>query len=153
MKDSTYVYAAGPMEGLTLEQMTGWRTELKRQVAERNALPGLTEQFSILDPCDREDFHSGIEHVDTFTLAKRIVKLDELDVYRSRVVFMNLSQMDELNLRCWGSICELAYAAHLGVPTILILPKPTLHPFALVYATEIYTDFDTGVKALFSYFR
>jgi hypothetical protein len=141
-QDGNMVYCAGPIEGLTYEQMSGWRTKVKQD-------PRL--EGRILDPCDREAFHTQVG--DQVQLAKRIVFLDELDIRRSRVVLMNLSQMDELGLRCWGSICELTYAYHIGVPVVLVLPKPTDHPFVLTYATEIHYDLDSAIDAVASYFR
>jgi hypothetical protein len=139
---SDYWYSAGPMEGLTYEQMTGWREQAKLH-------PKLKGRC--LDPCDREAFHQ--QSGNQLQLSKRIVFLDELDIRRSRVVLMNLSQIDELNLRAWGSICELTYAYHLGIPVVLVLPKPTDHPFILTYATEIYTTLEEGIEAVASYFR
>jgi hypothetical protein len=137
-----YVYLAGPMEGLTHEQMTEWRVQVKTN-------PRLKDR--VLDPCDRVAFHT--QTGDQAQLAKRIVFLDELDIKRSRVVLMNLSQIKELGLRAWGSICELTYAYHLGVPVVLVLPEPTDHPFVLTYATEIYYDLDSAIAATTSYFR
>jgi nucleoside 2-deoxyribosyltransferase len=137
------VYLAGPMEGLTHEQMTGWRNYVKTS----EKLKG-----RILDPCDREAFHNELSG-DLLNRARRITHLDQLDIRRSRVVLMNLQQMDELKLRCWGSICELTYAYHQGIPVVLVLPKPTDHPFVLTYATEIYTDLDAAIKATETYFR
>jgi nucleoside 2-deoxyribosyltransferase len=137
-----HVYLAGPIEGLTHEQMSGWRNQVKD---DRRL------KYRVLDPCDREAFHSQVG--DQVQLAKRIVFLDELDIRRSRVILMNLSQMNELGLRCWGSICELTYAYHLGIPVVLVLPKPTDHPFILTYATEIHYDLPSAIDATAAYFR
>lgn len=136
------VYLAGPMEGLTIEQMTEWRKKATRRLVDRN--------IQVLDPCRREAFHAPDENLTA--MSRRIVFLDELDIRQSRVVLMNLSQMDELKLRCWGSICELTYAYHLGIPVVLVLPKETQHPFVLTYATEIYTNLDEAIDAVSAYF-
>ena len=143
------VYLAGPMEGLTAEQMTKWREESKAYFRSYNENRGVHEKAILtLDPTDRTTFHEDS------SLPHKLVYLDELDVRNADVILINLSQMEELNLRCWGSICEMTLAHHLGKPVVMVLPKGREnHPFVQVYCTEIHSDLDSALKGVLGYTR
>jgi nucleoside 2-deoxyribosyltransferase len=75
---SKTIYIAGPMEGITVEQMTGWRNEFKDKLSGY----GIT----ILDPTRRMPFHSK----DGIDRARFIFQKDLKDIDASDIVFFDI---------------------------------------------------------------
>ena len=152
------MYLAGPMEGLSEEQMKGWRLYVRKAIAARNRYygeaQGFVEKITVLDPTDRESYREQFLK-DPTNVGHRIFRQDLQDIDSSRVVVINLLQMRELDLRCWGSICEMIYAFVKHVPVIMILPDQAAadHPFVIGCATEVHFSLEAGTKAAMSYYR
>jgi nucleoside 2-deoxyribosyltransferase len=156
VKNLSYdVYLAGPMEGLTHEQMTEWRVEATEFFNARfTGDEEYEEPIYVRDPTSRESYREQAA-ANPANVAKRITLQDIHDIEQSRVVLINLQQMNDLNLRCWGSISEMVLAWKLGIPVIMIFPEGHKmdHPFVLTMATEVHDNLADALKATASYFR
>ena len=95
------VYAAGPMEGLSQEQMTGWRDDFK-------GLMSILE-IDVLDPTRRQPFHEmDFNDPAAFQNACRmILSLDLHDIDNSDLVFFDLRRSEA---KAWGTVMECMYA-------------------------------------------
>lgn len=122
------VYAAGPMEGLSHEEMTGWRNVFK-DMAEVNG------DIHVIDPTRRAPFHKD----SSMSMARTIVKLDLMDIDNSDVVFLDMRRGKG---RAWGTAMELMYAHTKGKPIIVWeaagdFPHPFIEALCTVKVTSI----------------
>lgn len=140
-KHKQYVYLAGSMEGLTKEQMSGWRDYATRQLFQRD--------IDTLDPTRRVTYHDQAKNDYT---ANRVVKHDLQDIAYSSVVLVDLR--DSTPGRKWGTVCEMAHA-HTKNKIIIVVTDANQfrHPFVEFYATEIYHDLDDAIDAVATYFE
>ena len=140
-KHKQHVYLAGPMEGLTFEEMTEWRYAATR-------LLNLAE-IDTLDPTRRVSYHNQTKNDYT---AGRVVKHDLQDIAYSSVVLADLR--DSTPGRKWGTVCELAHAHTKNKIIIVITNKDQFkHPFIEFYATEIYHDLTDAIEAVTTYYQ
>ncbi len=135
-----YTYLAGPMEGLTYEQMTGWRKKASEQLWLR--------EIDTLDPTRRVSYHDQAKNDYT---ANRVVKHDLQDIAYSTVVLADLR--DSLPGRKWGTVCEIAHA-HTKNKIIVVITDATQfkHPFIEYYATEIHHNLEDAIDAVVTYY-
>jgi len=140
-KHKQHVYLAGPMEGLTYEQMSEWRFEATRLLN----LAGI----DTLDPTRRVSYHN--QEKNDYT-AGRVVKHDLQDIAFSSVVLADLR--DSTPGRKWGTVCELAHA-HTKNKIIIVITDVNQfkHPFIEFYATEIYHDLTDAIEAVTTYYQ
>jgi len=140
-KHKQHVYLAGPMEGLTFEEMTEWRYAATR-------LLNLAD-IDTLDPTRRVSYHNQTKNDYT---AGRVVKHDLQDIAYSSVVLADLR--DSTPGRKWGTVCELAHAHTKNKIIIVITNKDQFkHPFIEFYATEIYHDLTDAIEAVTTYYQ
>ena len=140
-KHKQHVYLAGPMEGLTYEQMSEWRFEATR----------LLNLYGIdtLDPTRRVSYHNQTKNDYT---AGRVVKHDLQDIAFSSVVLADLR--DSTPGRKWGTVCEIAHAHTKNKIIIVITDKEQFkHPFIEFYATEIHHELSDAVEAAATYYQ
>jgi hypothetical protein len=128
------------MEGLTYEQMTGWRKKASEQLWLRD--------IDTLDPTRRISYHD--QEKNDYT-ANRVVKHDLQDIAYSTVVLADLR--DSLPGRKWGTVCEIAHA-HTKNKIIVVITDPTQfkHPFIEYYATEIHHNLEDAIDAVVTYY-
>lgn len=139
-KHRQYVYLAGAMEGLTYEQMTGWRKEATQKLA--------LHSIETLDPTRRVSYH---DQKDTRYAAARVVKHDLQDIHFSSVILADLR--NSTPGRKWGTVCELAHG-HTKNKIMIVITDPDQfkHPFIEFYATEIHHSLDDAIEAVITYF-
>ena len=139
-KHKQYTYLAGPMEGLTYEQMSGWRKDATRQLFLRD--------IETLDPTRRVSYH---DQKDQTYAAARVVKHDLQDIAYSTVILADLR--DSTPGRKWGTVCEIAHA-HTKNKIIIVITDPSQfkHPFIEYYATEIHHTLDNAIDAVVTYY-
>ena len=140
-KHKQYTYLAGPMEGLTLEQMTEWRRHATHQL--------FLKDIDTLDPTRRVSYHDQRDHA---YAASRVVKHDLQDIAFSSVILADLR--DSTPGRKWGTVCEIAHA-HTKNKIIIVVTDPMQfkHPFIEFYATEIHHDLDSAIDAVATYYE
>lgn len=132
------VYLAGSIEGIPFEQAKEWRA----------TATSFFEKHGIktLDPTRRKQFH---DQPYSFDLAKKIVRLDYNDIFRSDVVLLNLK--DRGAGRAWGSICEMVTASNQGRAVVCLIEEGFTHPFLEVYCTETHHTLEDAMKATLAY--
>jgi hypothetical protein len=113
------LYAAGPMEGLSIQEMSGWRSALKL---------GVSTTVDILDPVRRVPFHatpSGEFCNDEY--AKIVYDADMEDIDNSQICLFNLRRDAGRGV---GTHMELMYAWMTGKRCIVWTDKEDFrHPF------------------------
>jgi len=140
-KHKQHVYLAGPMEGLTFEEMTEWRYAATH-------LLNLAD-IDTLDPTRRMSYHN--QEKNDYT-ASRVVKHDLQDIAFSSVVLADLR--DSTPGRKWGTVCEIAHAHTKNKIIIVVTDKNQFkHPFIEFYATEIYNDLTDAIEAVSTYYQ
>jgi hypothetical protein len=140
-KHKQYVYLAGAIEGLTREQMEGWRKHATRKL--------FFKDIDTLDPTRRVTYHDQAKNDYT---ANRVVKHDLQDIAHSSVILADLR--DSTPGRKWGTICEVAHSHTKNKIIICVTDMGQFkHPFVEFYATEIYHDLDEAIEAVATYFE
>ena len=137
---SQHVYLAGGIEGLTLEQATGWRKRATQVLG--------SFDIDTLDPCRRVSFiDSKARHADA-----RIWKADLQDIAFSTVILANLC--DSLPGKKWGTVAEIAHAHTKNKILIVLMDENQFHhPFITQYATEIHYTIEDACEAVTHYFQ
>jgi hypothetical protein len=139
-KHRQHVYLAGSIEGLTYEEMTGWRKYATQQLK----LKGI----DTLDPTRRITYH---DQKDKAYAAARVVKHDLQDIHNSSVILVDLR--DSTPGRKWGTVCEVAHSHTKNKIIIAVTDKEQFkHPFIEFYATEIHHSLDDAIEAVSTYF-
>jgi hypothetical protein len=139
-KHRQYVYCAGSMEGVTYEEMTGWRKYVTNELSLRG--------IDTLDPTRRILYHDQKEQS---YAAARVVKHDLQDIHYSSVVFADLR--DSTPGRKWGTVCEIAHAHTKNKIIIVVTDEGQFkHPFIEFYATEVHHSLEDAVEAVSTYF-
>jgi hypothetical protein len=140
-KHKQYVYLAGPIEGLTKEEMSSWRDYVTQKLN--------LYEIDTLDPTRRISFH---DQKDKDYAAARVVKHDLQDIAFSSVVLVDLR--DSTKGRKWGTVCEVAHSHTKNKIIIVVIDKEQFrHPFIEFYATEIHYDLDEAVDAVITYYQ
>lgn len=136
---SKTIYVAGPMEGLTEEQMTGWRREFKHKLYGY----GLT----ILDPTRRQPYHQE----DSIDRARFVFKKDLKDIDESDLVFFDIRYGAG---RGTGTSMEAMYAWMKMKPMITWAnPGDFKHPFYQSMETIRVESLDSGIVAVKQFFE
>lgn len=111
------VYLAGPINGCSDWEATGWRSEAKRWLCD----------YAICDPMDRD--YSGVEdsHVDA------VVEGDKHDILHSQYVLVMASRPS------WGTAMEIHMAWGSKVPVHAVVPDGiAVSPWLRYHTTAIY---------------
>jgi nucleoside 2-deoxyribosyltransferase len=134
-----HVYLAGPIEGLTVEQATGWRRQAKVYLNDLD--------IDVLDPTRRTSYiNDKSEHA-----AARVWKADLQDISYSSVILANLS--DDLPGKKWGTVAEIAHSHTKNkIIIVLLAENQWVHPFIANYATEIHRNLKSALFAVKEYY-
>lgn len=120
----TVVYLGGPMAGCTLQEMTGWREELKKTWTD----------LQFRDPCDREYKPQQW---------RQLVEDDIEDIKASDV---GLWYMWKPGV---GSSMEMVYARTQQIPIIVVVPDfKYVSPWIRYYSDFLVEDFDHAYKII-----
>lgn len=134
MNKKSLVYLAGPMEGLSANEMTGWRL----QMADYLTFDGI----ACLDPCRRKVFHGS----EDLNLARMLFRCDLRDIDNSDYLFADVRRDKG---RAAGTHMEIMYAWTKDKPIILWQdPTDPPHPFYMSVATVIVQDMILGANAI-----
>jgi nucleoside 2-deoxyribosyltransferase len=119
------VYLAGPINGATDEEATGWRTRAKALLPD------------VLDPMDRDYRGKEDESV------KDIVEGDKADIDWADAVIAYCPKPSV------GTSMEVYYCWAIGKPCVVVVPEGSpCSPWLRYHATEVVDSIEAGVKAL-----
>ena len=125
------IYLAGPISGLTLEQVTTWRTAAKN----------LLSDFEVLDPA--RDIETLVSTDGTFSPnfdeSHALADRDFDEVRSCDAVLANLLEAEHVSI---GTCFELAWAYALKIPTFVVLPKdggPHNHTFIRHFSVAVFS--------------
>lgn len=128
------VYAAGPMEGMTVDAMTGWRNDFKVMLNK--------EGMVMLDPCRRMPYHNG----DSINIARSLFKMDLMDIDNSDAVFFDMRRVVG---KAWGTSMEMMYAWTKDKPLVVrVRPEEPKHPFIEAMATATVYDLCEAIDTI-----
>ena len=120
-RDMKKVYLAGPIEGCTLGEITGWRDYVKRNLA--NDIMGIS-------PYRAEELDDKYG----FETAKRIMMKNYMDVSSCDVVLANVPKVINDRRPSYGTVFEIAWGYSLRKP-VLIVSDDTIflnHPLVML---------------------
>jgi nucleoside 2-deoxyribosyltransferase len=127
------VYIAGPMEGLSQSEMTGWRKEFTELANDLHVV-------DVKDPTRRIPFRSD----DTINQARMVFRADLMDINNSAVVFLDLRKGKGY---AWGTAMEAMYAWQANKPLIIWTnQEDPRHPFIESMATAVVHSLQDGVE-------
>ena len=143
-----YVYLAGSMEDVPIQEMKGWRRQATEFLNWRD--------IHTLDPTRRISFHEQVgefleDEVRSMNISKRIFKQDLQDIAQSTVI---LADVRRCSGKGTGTSMELMYA-HMKNKIIIMVgdrnDKP--HPFLESIYTEKFYNLDDALDAVASYYN
>jgi nucleoside 2-deoxyribosyltransferase len=124
MNNQIAVYLGGPMAGCSLEEMTDWRNQLKKDYPD----------IKWLDPCERSYVPQQW---------RELVEADMKDIDNADLV---LCYMWKPGI---GSSMELTYARAQKTPTIVVVPDfKYVSPWVRYYADYLVENFDHAMKII-----
>lgn len=125
--DCVRIYLAGPINGCTDEEATGWREEAKR------ALVG----YDVLDPMVRD--YRGHEDANF----GEIVDADLRDIQSCDVVLVNAARPS------WGTAMEIRYAWGQRIPVIAIVPNgQSVSPWLRYHCRAVELSLEDAIVVL-----
>jgi len=144
MKLCKGVYLAGPMAGMSGDEMKQWRNYAKFHLN--------CAGIDILDPTRRTPYHlsilddTGLEH----NIAKRIFKQDLRDIARCEVILVDMRNHE--GVKAQGTSAEIMFC-HMKNKTIIMWknPEDKLNPFMTAMATEVHNSIDDAIEAVIEY--
>jgi hypothetical protein len=156
------VYLAGPMSGLTMEECSKWRNEVKERLEAIIQKDG-TPLYQCLSPCRGKEYLRGkgpLAKVDTEGLGwgETIVQRDRYDVMRSDVVIFNYLDAHKAGKssigtdyeQAWANIASMSMAKPIFSLVILDTSgdNPCDHEFVRRTASLVVPSVDAAVEFL-----
>ena len=128
------VYACGPMEHVSKEEASGWRSEARRILEGAGCL--------VLDPTRR--LHNFEPRA-----MKRIFELDLRDIQESDIILANL---DRPEIAKHGTAMEVFYASYVLRKPVVAFKKDAskIHPFFESLVTEWRSTVDRACDTIIS---
>jgi len=143
-----YVYLAGSMEDVSVNEMKDWRTKATLFLE--------YQEIYTLDPTRRVSFHKQVnefleDEIRSMNISKRIFKQDLQDIAQSTVV---LADVRRSSGRGTGTSMELMYAHMKNKIIVMIADKDDKpHPFLDSIYTEKFYNIDDALEAVSSYYN
>jgi len=134
------VYLAGPMAGLTAQDMKEWRDYAKEKLK--------SADIRVLDPTRRISYHDQIfdDKGLNQNIANRIFKQDLRDIARCEVLLVDMRDMP--GIKGQGTAAEVMFAHTKNKVIIMWVPPiSTLNPFMAAMATEVHKTLEEAVEA------
>lgn len=119
------IYLCGPMAGCSLEEMTGWRNQLKKDYPD----------IEWLDPCDRE--YASQQW-------RKLVDDDKADVDHADYILAYYWKTGS------GSAMELAYNHYVArKPSVVVVPEfKVVSPWVRYHADYLVESFEHAMKII-----
>jgi len=139
------IYLSGGMAGLTFEEMSKWRNEVKAKLSGKETL-GSDEQvidhmgdFSFYDPVRRNYSQVAYDNSGIYKRMSEIVNLDYLDIAGSDVL------LALANKPSWGTAMEIHQAFMSGKIVVIISEDPKLSPWVIYHSHKVVASIDEAV--------
>lgn len=136
--DNKYVYLAGAISGLSIEEHNGWRLQFEEFI--ENA-----ELFNVIafNPVSHiEELHP--EHMDE----RQAMDYDLTMLRKADLVIMNFNNPGSI-----GTACELGIAYEKRIPVLgLNLDRQELHPWQSMICHKIFTDWNSMIEYFIKHF-
>jgi nucleoside 2-deoxyribosyltransferase len=138
-----FVYLAGPISGLSLDECTNWRNRVTEEL-NSDMVHCLTPLRGKAILADQPYIHSH-EYNDPFLTTRSITRRDMFDTLRSSCIFMNLLDTSKVSI---GTMMELAWAYQNQIPTVVLMEKDNIHHHAMVdeACTYIVDSLEEGIR-------
>jgi len=136
------MYLAGPITGLSYEQVTEWRTTVTQTLEGIiTCVSPMRGKIYLLNEVKIEDAY---EHYN-MSSQKAIFARDMFDVARTDSLFVNLLNAKRVSI---GSVMEITYAWVLRKPCIIVMENDNIHHHAMIReaAPWIVTTVDEGIE-------
>lgn len=146
--DYVYVYLAGPMEGCTDEEATGWRNHvmknMRRTITQETPTGVPIEipkaSFYFLNPMLRDYRHLNDDHKAVQMIAPEVVQLDKRDINKADVVFVNATK------KSVGTSMEVLYAWEKKKIVVCVVPEDEpLSPWIVYHSTKLCHSLDDAI--------
>ena len=134
-----YVYLAGGIAGLSIEEHNGWRIQFEELISNAD----MWDKVSVFNPVSHiEDLHP--DRMDE----KQAMDYDLNMLRRSDLIIMNFNNPNSI-----GTACELGIAYDRRIPILgLNLEKYELHPWPCMMCHKIFTDWNSMVEYFIKHF-
>jgi nucleoside 2-deoxyribosyltransferase len=137
------IYLAGPISGLTFEQSTEWRNEVKKMLA-----PSI-DGFSPMrgkEQLKREAVIVGAYGDDPLTSIDGINVRDHNDVRTSDAILVNFLGAKTVSI---GTVMEIAWAQELRKPTVIVMETDNIHRHCILeYGAIVVDNLMDGVQII-----
>lgn len=145
------VYACGPIGGLSFDEASDWRDELKMILAIQ------CPEGRVLSPLRGREELRKIEKLQVRTggyftgkpicTPRGAALRDELDVRRADIIFANLLGAKQISI---GSVAEIGMARALGKVTIILMEADNIHRHFLLeeWSGYVIASWEEGVELL-----
>jgi len=142
------VYTAGPITGLTYNDILGWREYVNEMVPEWiSCISPLRGKHVLKDNPDKiaKDVHPDA----ILSTGIAINQRDFNDIKRCDLVLVNLLGTTKVSI---GTVMEIAWARAFGKPVVLLLESGNIHDHTLLKfpAGYITTDLDEAIDVVVS---
>ncbi len=151
MPKEMLVYACGPIGGLSYDEASDWREELRVILAAR------CPAAIVLSPLRGREELRKIEKLQVRTggyltgkpicTPRGAALRDELDVRRSDIIFANFLGAKQISI---GSVAEIGMARALGKVTIILMEADNIHRHFLLeeWSGYVVASWEEGVELL-----
>jgi nucleoside 2-deoxyribosyltransferase len=119
------VYLAGDINGLSNEDVFGWRSEIKSKA---------DIGIEFLDPTSRDYRGQEDENVEEIVLGD-LKDIDSVDI-----------MIASAGAPSWGTAMEIHYAYTQDIPVVAIVPGDRVSPWLRFHVQAIVPDIDTAVE-------
>jgi nucleoside 2-deoxyribosyltransferase len=138
------VYLAGPITGLSWEDATKWRNEVKAALAPMGVVcfsPLRAKTY--LSHLDKLDDHYS-QSVSPLSTPRGIMTRDRWDATRCDVLFANFLGVTRVSI---GTVMEIAWADNERIPIVIVMEPDNVHQHSMVKeaAGYIVPTLDEGI--------
>jgi hypothetical protein len=132
-------YLSGPMEGVSTDEMSGWRNRMAAELRSRG--------HSYWDPARKHEMDSGMMSAMS---SQQIVSQDKEDIMKSDYL---LAKITTLGREYWGTSMEIMFMAEvIKRPVLVICPSEystvRAHPWLVEHVSAWYESEDDFISAL-----
>lgn len=135
-----FIYLAGGMSNLSMEEQNEWRNEIRNKLEEYDC----DYYVKCINPVDYYDTYDST----TYDSDLEVMQFDLHKVKKSDLIIMNFNDMKSL-----GSMAELAIAYDRGIPVIgLNESKQQLHSWQYCMCSKIFNNQENMLQYIKNYY-
>lgn len=135
-----FIYLAGGMSNLTMEEQNDWRNEIRCELEDFECL----YYVKCINPVDYYNTYDST----TYDSDLEVMQFDLHKVKKSDLVILNFNNMKSL-----GTMAELAIAYDRGIPVIgLNESEQQLHPWQYCMCSKIFNNKEDMLQYIKDYY-